>query len=57
VLVFSDTPGRLIADLAVLMPRPRREADQAFQSLLERLHQTLASGMTEASGMVETPTV
>jgi len=56
VLVFSDTPGRLIADLPVPMPRPRREADPAFQSLLESLHQTLASGMPEASGVIETPT-
>ena len=45
VLIFSDTPGRLIADLPVPMPRPRREADPAFQSLLEAIHQTLESGM------------
>ena len=51
VLVFSDTPGRLIADLPVPMPRPRREADPEFQSLLENIHHCLASGM------VETPTV
>lgn len=48
VLVFSDTPGRLIADLAVSMPRPRREGSPEFQYLLEKIHQTLASGAAEA---------
>lgn len=48
VLVFSDTPGRLIADLPVLLERPRREAEPEFQGLLETLHRTLASGMQEA---------
>jgi ABC-type nitrate/sulfonate/bicarbonate transport system ATPase subunit len=47
VLIFSDTPGRLIADLPVLMQRPRRESDSAFQSLLENIHHCLASGMVE----------
>lgn len=48
VLVFSDTPGRLIADIPITMERPRRESAPEFQTLLEELHQTLAAGMTEA---------
>lgn len=48
VLVFSETPGRLIADLPVQLPRPRKESDPAYQALLERLHHTLAARIPEA---------
>jgi len=41
VLVLSQQPGRLVADLQVSLPRPRAEADPAFQSLLARLRSAL----------------
>ena len=47
VLVFSDTPGRLIADLPVCIPRPRQESAPAYQTLLQSLHHTLTSGSPE----------
>ena len=50
VVVLSDAPGRLIADLPVPMPRPRREDEPAYQALRETLHQTLASGCRSHRG-------
>lgn len=44
VLVFSRRPARVTADLLVPLPRPRREADPAFQALLAKLR----AGLTDA---------
>lgn len=41
VLVFSQQPGSLVSDLRVSLPRPRNEADPAFQSLLAELRSAL----------------
>ena len=41
VLVLSPRPAHLLADLPVLLPRPRRENDPAFQSLLAGLRRAL----------------
>lgn len=42
VLVFSQQPGRLIADLPVTLPRPRLETDPAFAANLLDLRRALA---------------
>jgi NitT/TauT family transport system ATP-binding protein len=41
VLVFSQQPGRLVADITVPMSRPRPEPDAAFQALLVELRAAL----------------
>jgi NitT/TauT family transport system ATP-binding protein len=41
VLVFSPRPGHIIADQRIELPRPRIEADPAFQSLLLSLRRAL----------------
>jgi hypothetical protein len=41
VLVFSQQPGRLIADIPVSLPRPRIESDVEFQRLLAALRTAL----------------
>jgi NitT/TauT family transport system ATP-binding protein len=41
VLVFSQQPGRLIADIPVSLPRPRVESDAEFQRLLAALRTVL----------------
>ena len=44
VLVLSPRPGRLRADLAVDLPRPRDDASPAFLSLLKTLRKALEHG-------------
>jgi NitT/TauT family transport system ATP-binding protein len=44
VVVMSDSPGRVVADVAVELPRPRSEAledDPAFAASVERVRATL----------------
>jgi len=41
VVVLSPRPARLLADLAVELPHPRRESDPAYQNLLGRVRATL----------------
>ncbi len=41
VLVLSPRPAHLLADLPISLPRPRRENDPAFQSLLDTLRRAL----------------
>jgi NitT/TauT family transport system ATP-binding protein len=41
VLVFSQQPGRLIADIPVSLPRPRIESDVEYQRLLAALRTAL----------------
>jgi NitT/TauT family transport system ATP-binding protein len=41
ILIFSDKPGRIIADLPNQIPYPRQENDPAFQSLLSKLRNIL----------------
>lgn len=48
VLVLSASPGRLVADLPVELPRPRNESDPAFQSALGALRTCLAEAQGEA---------
>lgn len=44
VLVFSPAPGRIVADVAIQLPRPRVESSAAFQSHLAGLRSALAAG-------------
>jgi NitT/TauT family transport system ATP-binding protein len=48
VLVFSQQPGRLVADLTVSLRRPRSEPDADFQALLVELRTAL--GLNNGSG-------
>ncbi len=48
VLVFSRRPAQVIADLLVPLPRPRREADPAFQALLAKLRACLTDALEPA---------
>lgn len=41
ILVFSDKPGRIIADIENKIPHPRKENDPAFQDLLSQLRRIL----------------
>ncbi len=55
VLVLSPRPAHLLADFSVPLPRPRRENDPAFQSLLASLRRAL--GIETSAGMVEMETL
>jgi NitT/TauT family transport system ATP-binding protein len=48
VLVFSHQPGCLVADIPVLLARPRPEEDPAFQALLSDLRLALGLRRREA---------
>jgi ABC-type nitrate/sulfonate/bicarbonate transport system ATPase subunit len=48
VLVLSERPARLALDVMVNLPRPRREADPEFQSLLAQLRTTLGLAVEAA---------
>jgi NitT/TauT family transport system ATP-binding protein len=41
ILVMSPAPGRIIADAAVNLPRPRRETNPEYQALLQQLRDVL----------------
>lgn len=41
VVVFSSKPGRIIADVAIDLPRPRDRSDERFAALVERLYSEL----------------
>ncbi len=41
ILVFSDQPGKIIADIPNYIPHPRTENDLEFQSLLSKLRHIL----------------
>lgn len=41
ILIFSDKPGRIIADIPNQIPHPRQENDPTFQSLLSKLRSIL----------------
>ena len=41
ILVLGPRPARLLADLRVDLPRPRRENEPGFQDLLARLRREL----------------
>lgn len=43
ILVLSARPGRLIADVPIALPRPRRESDEAFLRLQAQLLGALAA--------------
>ena len=44
VLVFSSAPGRIVADVAINLPRPRTESSPGFQGHLAGLRAALAAG-------------
>lgn len=41
ILIFSDKPGSIIADISNTIPHPRKENDPTFQSLLSKLRNIL----------------
>jgi ABC-type nitrate/sulfonate/bicarbonate transport system ATPase subunit len=41
VIVLSPHPGRLRADIAVPLPRPRKRTDPAFMALYEEIHSAI----------------
>ncbi len=43
ILVFSPSPGRIVGDLAIDLPRPRSEANPRFQQILAALRTALGS--------------
>jgi NitT/TauT family transport system ATP-binding protein len=44
VLVFSQRPGRVVLDLPLDLPRPRRETDMRYQRYLQELRAALGLG-------------
>jgi NitT/TauT family transport system ATP-binding protein len=50
VIVLSPRPGRVLLDITIDLPRPRRESDQYFQACLDELRVALglASGRESA---------
>ncbi len=51
VLVLGPRPARLLADLPVDLPRPRREGEPGFQALLGRLRQELGLPNLQAAAL------
>lgn len=47
-LVFSQRPGRFVANLPIELPRPRRESSAGFQALLAKLRAALGLEGVEA---------
>ena len=43
VLVFSPSPGRVIGDISISLPRPRSESQPEFQQLLAELRALMAA--------------
>lgn len=46
IVVMDKSPGRIVADVRVNLPHPRRRKDAAFLSLVDRVYATLA-GQTQ----------
>ncbi len=46
ILIMDKQPGRLVAHLPVLLPRPRQRKDPAFVALLDQIYATMA-GQTQ----------
>ncbi|HML21444.1 MAG TPA: nitrate/sulfonate/bicarbonate ABC transporter ATP-binding protein [Aggregatilinea sp.] len=46
ILIMDKQPGRLVAHLPVLLPRPRQRKDPAFLALLDQIYATMA-GQTQ----------
>lgn len=46
ILIMDKQPGRLVAHLPVLLPRPRQRKDPAFLTLLDQIYATMA-GQTQ----------
>lgn len=41
IIVLSRNPARLVADIAVTLPRPRNRKDEAFVSLVDRVYKVV----------------
>src|SRR5208283_204512 len=50
IFVLSTNPGRLAAEVPVLLPHPRDRGDAEFRGIVDELYATLTSRMTEAIG-------
>ncbi len=50
IFVLSSNPGRLAAEVPVLLPHPRDRGDAEFRGIVDELYATLTSRMTEAIG-------
>jgi len=50
IFVLSSNPGRLAAELPVLLPHPRDRGDAEFRAIVDELYATLTSRATEAIG-------
>jgi NitT/TauT family transport system ATP-binding protein len=46
VLVLSPRPGRIVADVPIRSPRPRKDSDDAFISV--QMHLLRAMGVSES---------
>ncbi|MFI4914131.1 MAG: AAA-associated domain-containing protein [Steroidobacterales bacterium] len=50
VLVFASNPGRIITEIKVTLPQPRRRHDPSFRELVERIYVEMTARRAEVGG-------
>src|SRR5271154_5754301 len=50
ILVFSSNPGRVIAEIKVDLPQPRKRLDPAFRALVDDIYARMTARATPAAG-------
>src|ERR1700733_4425199 len=50
ILVFSSNPGRVIAEIKVDLPQPRKRLDPAFRALVDDIYARMTARTTPAAG-------
>ena len=45
ILVFSSNPGRVIAEIKVDLPQPRKRLDPAFRALVDDIYARMTPGL------------
>ena len=50
ILVFSSNPGRVIAEIKVDLPQPRKRLDPAFRALVDDIYARMTARTTPATG-------